>query len=325
MSAPVWMRALCSTLVVLTAVRPAVAQRQEPSHASASNLRFLTKEPGAIDYWPCFSPDGKTVLFSRSTDRGKTWDLFVVPTSGGDVRPLSRTPLPVSATRPNWSRQTDLIAFTGIPSDSKNAVWVISSAGTQARQLDYPGLSDQVFYPSWFPGGHELAVIDYAAGVLKRIDLARRFVAAVTSRAQVLSGMPNVSPDGQWIAFAGQKNVGQEYDQKKNSIWVVRSTGEQLRTLEPTPQQGRTPAWSSDGRWVVFESDRGNDRGQHAVFAVKRDGNELVRLTPYEWNANHPVCSPVGKRMVFSAIYDAKVNAPGIAIMDVRGGWCGSK
>lgn len=38
--------------------------------------RLLTSADGVrLDYWPCFSPDGKTVLFSRTTDGGKTWTL----------------------------------------------------------------------------------------------------------------------------------------------------------------------------------------------------------------------------------------------------------
>jgi WD40-like Beta Propeller Repeat len=61
--------------------------RSIPSEARA---HFLTMDPNATDYWPCFSPDGKTVLFSRTRDGGKTWELFVVPSSGGEARPFTR-------------------------------------------------------------------------------------------------------------------------------------------------------------------------------------------------------------------------------------------
>ena len=46
--------------------------------------RTLTRIPaGSNDYWPCFSPDGRTVLFSRSPDGGKNWALYRVPADGG--------------------------------------------------------------------------------------------------------------------------------------------------------------------------------------------------------------------------------------------------
>jgi Tol biopolymer transport system component len=131
---------------------------------------FLTADSNVMDYWPSFSPNGKTVLFSRSFDSGNTWTLFVVPSSGGTARTLSTTPLPVSGTRANWSVSNDIIAFTGL------------------------------------------------------------------------------SPDGKSIVFAGQKNEGQAYDQRKNSIWLIDEKGD-LQTLEPN--QGRAPVWSPSGKLLV--------------------------------------------------------------------------
>src|SRR5215510_15052526 len=92
--------------VVLTATVLIVAMGfgQNESRVRTPELqrRLLTADPGARDYWPCFSPDGKIILFSRTADRGKRWDLYVVPVGGGVARPLSRTRLSVSATRASW-------------------------------------------------------------------------------------------------------------------------------------------------------------------------------------------------------------------------------
>jgi Tol biopolymer transport system component len=126
--------------------------------------------------------------------------------------------------------------------------------------------------------------------------------------------MPSVSPDGKWVAFAGQKNQGQAYDQTKNSIWLIGRTGEP-QLLEPN--QGRTPAWSPDGQWLAFESDRGNPNHLYAVFVISRSGKGLKQITPYDLNANHPVWSPDGKLLVFSARNSDRQNATGIAIIEV--------
>lgn len=296
-------------------------QQLNPSDRSASEARFLTVDPSARDYWPCFSPDGKTVLFSRTSDGGKTWELFVVPTSGGEAHRLTHSPLPVSATRASWSRRKNMIAFTGTPKDQdvrggKSTIWLINRDGTQPRQLSSTGLSDRVVYPSWYPDGESLAVMDVADEVIKRIDRRRGTAVTVSNHEQVLTGMPSVSPDGQWIAFAGQKNVGQAYDQAKNSIWLVSNTGD-LRNLEATPSQGRTPAWSPDGQWLAFESDRDSPNQLYAAFIINRNGTGLRRVTPYELDANHPVWSPDAKHLVFSARYTKDKNTTGIAIMDV--------
>ena len=295
------------------AVGPAAALQP----VSASAVRFLTSDPGAIDYWPCFSPDGKTVLFSRTTDNRKTWDLLVVPTDGGDAHTLSSSRLPVSATRASWSMRHNLIAFTGTTADGMSTVWLINADGTQPRQLASAGLSDRVFYPSWYPNGETLAVMDAGEEVIKRIDRQRLTAVPVTDHKQVLTGMPSVSPDGKWIAFAGQSNTGQTYDQTKNSIWLISDTGV-ARTVEAVPRQGRTPAWSPDGQSLAFESNRGSPSNQlYAIFTINRDGTGLRQITPYELNANHPVWSPDGARLVFSARHTMDSDATGIAIVDI--------
>lgn len=51
---------------------------------AAITPRILTdSDDGRLGYWPCFSPDGQTVLFSESHDGGRTWQLMRVPTAGG--------------------------------------------------------------------------------------------------------------------------------------------------------------------------------------------------------------------------------------------------
>jgi Tol biopolymer transport system component len=265
----------------------------------AFNYHFITNEPGAIDLWPCFSPDGKTVLFSRTMDKGHTWDLFVIPAAGGEPKRLSAAPLPVSATRANWSHSKGLIAFTGETS-AGTSVWLINPDGTGARRVQASGLSDAVFYPSWYPAGKTLAVVDFgggSGGVIKMIDLAAETATPLTTRQEVFAGKPSVSPDGQWIVMAAQKNRGEPYDQLKNSIWLRDNDGK-LQPLDP--KQGRAPVWSHDGRWVTFQSDRGSPGHLYAVFIARPNGDSVTRITPYALNANHPVWSSDGTRLVVS-------------------------
>jgi Tol biopolymer transport system component len=63
-------------------------------------------------------------------------------------------------------------------------------------------------HPSWYPDGERIAVKDAATYSIKRIDLPKGLVTTMTDPARVYAGMPSVSPDGKWIAFAGQQNRG---------------------------------------------------------------------------------------------------------------------
>ena len=110
------------------------------------------------------------------------------------------------------------------------------------------------------------------------------------------------------------KEHGQAYDQTRNSIWLVSNTGE-LRSLEPIPGQGRTPAWSPDGQWLACESNRASPNQLYAVFIINQNGTGLRRVAPYELDANHPVWSPDAKHLVFSARHAKGKEATGIAII----------
>jgi Tol biopolymer transport system component len=227
-----------------------------PGQSAVESVHFLTSHPAVIDYWPCFSPDGRVVIFSRSFDDGKTWALFTVAVTGGTAERLAGPSLPASATRPNWSLRGGRIAFTAEEPNEKATVWIMTPDGSQIQRVVAAGLSDHAYYPSWYPDDQHLVVVDFAEddqGVVKRIDLAHHTATAMTSAALILAGMPSVSPDGKRIAFAGQENVGQAYDQTKNSIWLLEEGGVPENVSSGL---GRTPAWSPDAQWLAFESNR---------------------------------------------------------------------
>jgi Tol biopolymer transport system component len=281
-------RALIAVLGIAVA-QPGTSQPAQASHVTL----FITSDLNATDEWPCFTPDGQTVLFSRTTDGGKHWDLFVVPTAEGAARPLTNAPLPVSATRPDWSRRNNQITFTGTSGDGFSDVWLIDPDGTHARALALTGLTEVVFYPTWYPDGDHMVVRDVGAQAIKRIDLRSHTAEMQTHREQILAGMVAVSPDGNWLAIAGQKDAGQSYARATNAIWLLGPTGE-LRSLETPPKQGRNPSWSPDGRRLAFTSTRGNPQQLAGAFIIKPDGTDLRQVTLNDLNASHPVWSRMG-------------------------------
>jgi dipeptidyl aminopeptidase/acylaminoacyl peptidase len=278
---------------------------------SASAPRFITQDPG-LDQWPVFSPDGRKVLFAHSAD-GRNFSLMTVPAAGGPAEPFLKSPPPLSTDRPNWSRRTGQVAFTAEQGGTA-AIWVASAEGGGAHALTAAGLSDQMYYPSWAPDGRSVVAMDGKALALKRAPVDGGAAKTLTDPKSVFTGMPNVSPDGAWVAFAGQANAGKPYDQTQNIIWLLGPDGA-VKPLEAQPHDGRGPSWSPDGRQVAFESDRGSPTGLYAIFVAGRDGSGLAQVTDYI-GASHPVYSPDGKHMVFDAP-SALGQPPRIAIVDL--------
>jgi len=301
-------------LTVLVTTFHVAVSKDNPDASNIPHHRFLTSSSEFRDYWISFSDDGKSLLFSRAPLDGGIWELRLIPLNGGASRPFVLSSLPVSATRSNWSVSNGMIAFTG-ETDQDSEVWLIKPDGSTPRAISLDGLSNSTYYPSWYPDGNRLAVVDFEGdtGRIKRINLDTLTVEVLTNPKEVLAGMPSVSPNGDSIAFAGQRNSG-SYDQTKNNIWLLDNKGV-LKQLDT--QQGRTPSWSPDGEWIIFESNRESQDGQYAVFITHRTGGTARRLTHYELNANHPVFSPDGKFLAFSARVPGSNKAWGIAIIDV--------
>lgn len=82
-----------------------------------------------------------------------------------------------------------------------------------------------------------------------------------------------------------------------DSIWLAAPDGSGLRRLTRGARDG-APAWSPDGRWVAFDSDRA---GKQEVWVVGRDGTGLRRVTrAFPGQAFTPTWSPDGRRIAYA-------------------------
>jgi len=281
-------------------------------------IQWIIGESTGVDMWAYIAPDGDTITFSRALDK-RTFELLVTDSQGRQPRPFLKMPPAASLTRAAWSRRHRRLAFIGSASgDSGTGLYVADVSGTNVTSIATKGLSGQFLYPSWMPDGRSVVVVDAAApggNTLYRVDLESGESSALTKPTEVLVGMPSVSPDGKVVAFAGQLNEGQKYDQTKNQIWMIPIAGG--RPTEISAGTGRQPDWSPDGRWVAFTSGRDDPAGRHAIFVVNRAGGNLAQLTDHAVNPQHPVWSPNGKWLVFSAQPTGRQDVFGLARIDV--------
>lgn len=281
-------------------------------------VQWIIKESAAADMWAYIAPDGETITFSRAVDR-RTFELLATDSQGRQPRPFLKSSPAISLTRGAWSRSHDRLAFNGGGKEvSDMGIYVADAHGENVQRVPAKGLSSLILYPSWMPDGRSVVVVDAAApggSTLYRIELESGDSSALTSPAQMLVGMPSVSPNGKMVAFAGQLNEGQKYDQTKNQIWLLPIGGG--KPMEVSAGQGRQPDWSPDGRWLAFASGRDDPAGHHAVFVVDRAGRNLTQLTEHSVNAQHPVWSPDGKWLVFSAQVGEQADVFGLARISV--------
>ena len=173
------------------------------------------------------------------------------------------------------------------------AVLSAGNGTSKARaELTYEDLASvpQLGAPVLSPDGKQFALIRDGQIVLAPAD--GTWPVTLTSRTGGKSGLA-WSPGGDAIAFVSGGH-----------IWVVPSAGGQpLRLTDGTPGAGdprsaadRQPAWSPDGKWLLFESGR---RGNADLRVVSRDGLTSHFATSTDTDEAAAAWSPDGRRIAY--------------------------
>jgi len=99
---------------------------------------------------------------------------------------------------------------------------------------------------------------------------------------------PQISPDGEWIAYTESKYILEDED-SSNRIWMVPSSGGRVIPMTTKTETSFSPRWSPDGKYLAFLSNRNNEGTQ--VWRLDLRGGEAVQLThspqsvqSFEWS-----------------------------------------
>ena len=98
---------------------------------------------------------------------------------------------------------------------------------------------------------------------------------------------PNISPDGEQIAFA-----------YKGDIYTVSAKGGQAKQLTTGQSYESQPIWSNDSKTIAFVSDR---FGGMDIFTVPATGGQAKRITTHSGTETPLAFSPDNKQLYFSA------------------------
>jgi dipeptidyl aminopeptidase/acylaminoacyl peptidase len=108
---------------------------------------------------------------------------------------------------------------------------------------------------------------------------------------------PQVSPDGQWVAYVVTTNE-REPDEARSAIWMVSWDGSQRLALTAAAAGTDKPRWSPDGRYLAFLATPGSDKSQ--IMLLDRRGGDARQLTNVSGDIGDYTWSPDGKRLAFT-------------------------
>ena len=251
--------------------------------------------------FPAVSPDGRRLVVSERTGRGRPDDraaLAVWNTDGTDPRRIFRAEGSVLA--PQWSFDGEWIVF-GVGNyflarTRPAHLMMVRADGSGGRVLTTG--EGNAGFPSFSPDGTEVVYRFWSdkAGGLRVVTLADGKVRTLTTG---YDNFPVWSPRGDRIVFS--RLADDDFD-----IYAMRPDGNGVTRLTTSPGNDSHPAWSADGDHILFSSSRYGFKDEAPMadipqpygelFIMNADGSEQRALTDNRWEEGTPAWQPASPK-----------------------------
>lgn len=292
--------------------RPLVAYQQQQANRETNRTDswIMMVEPGhdprrftagLSDEKPRFSPDGKHLAFlSKRSDVKQLW---VMPTDGGEPRPVTRLKDPVEDFR--WLPDSSgfaLLALVG-PDGLKAA------AGTDPEDLYVKYNRDvKVITESY----HKLDGVGYYDERRPHVvihPLADEGEPRLCTSGPMRHEGLDVSPDGRYVVTASR--YGEDYDRqaRRHHVYLIDTTGEAPpKRLTDDPLSAHGAVFGPDGRTIYFFATDWRDLGYDntGIYRTTVDGSPTERVAanwdrPFSDVSTSDMAAPASNPISFDA------------------------
>jgi Tol biopolymer transport system component/DNA-binding winged helix-turn-helix (wHTH) protein len=254
------------------------------------SLVRLTNPPVSTvgDGWPRYAPEGETIGFVRVNGFNSS-DLYVMRSGGENLR---RIDIDQQSGRTGpFSWEADGRHLLVSVSNGNAFLRVPIEGGTPQR---LPGFAQYTLLGAISPDSHMVTFascwLDSSLWTAK-LKFGRKSIETKSFYASAVAESPTFSPDGTEVAFSSKASGEWE-------IWKCNANCLKPVQLTSSHADGTgAPAWSPDGRQIVFES-----AGKfNQIFLMNRDGTEMRLLQGGDFDNGAPRFSGNGRWIYFAS------------------------
>jgi dipeptidyl aminopeptidase/acylaminoacyl peptidase len=243
------------------------------------------------------SPDGAWVaytvaIYDKKKDKGQK-DLYMVPMAGGGA--IRLTAGDKSSSSPRWSPDGRYLAFASARDGHHSQVWLLDRQGGEAQKLtDYKADVDEF---AWSPDSRRLAVVV--------ADPDPDDEAADAGAGKGGEGDAEGKPPKPIVIRRLQfKRDGEGYlNDLRNHLYVFDVQARTSQQITSGPYDDAEPAWSPDGKWLAFSSNRTAEPDANEntdIFVVPAAPGFVPRaVTTSPATDQSPAWSPDGKLIAY--------------------------
>jgi dipeptidyl aminopeptidase/acylaminoacyl peptidase len=216
-------------------------------------------------YGAAWSPDGKWIVYQQDSGGNELWDLFAVPSEGGEAVNLTNTP-DIREESPLWSHDGQTIAFGFKPKDSP--VYDIALLDWQTRKVHKLTNEDTKNHAwaavAWSVDGKTMfanrgEISGNSESDVYAIDAASGKADNLTAhQGKILFAASSVSPDGSKLLITSNQKNG------ANNVALLDSAT-------------RKVTWVTDTKWDAASGNFSPD-GKSFTYLINQDGRADMYL-----------------------------------------------
>jgi len=248
-----------------------------------------------------WSPDGKWIVFEQDFGGGELYDLFAVPSDGGELINLTNTP-EVSETNAHWSPDGSMLAISYRPkSSSTTDVALLDWKTRKVRKVTDEQTKNREWYASiWSADGKTIYADRANAGHtdsdVYSIDVATGKQENLTPhQGDVVYRLSSVSPDGRTLLITSNEKGG--YD----NVALLDVASKKRTWVTDVKWEASAGEFSPDAKSFTYTL---NADGRTEIYVVDRKSGNRAKL-PFPEGINSPAgnpraYSPSGDRMLVS-------------------------